>query len=108
MFRANPQPTAGQWHIGNVVISIGEEAYNDRSHFQSSFFSDGDLEGEYQVTLNFTIQPRLAAEKQNLLTVTNDLGMTNYTLNLTNLLDAMQVKNTDLVEHSSPSSKVSI
>ena len=104
MFRANPQPQTGYWYIGNSVIPI-DESGNISSHFKSSFFSDGDLEGEYQVTLNLSLVPRIADEK-NLLSVTNDLGTTNYTLNLTTFLHTMQVRNTDLVDHSSTISTI--
>ena len=104
MFRANPQPKTGYWYIGNSLIPIGEYG-NISSHFKSSSFSDGDLEGEYQVTLDFSLEPRMADEK-NLLSVTNDLGTTNYSLDLTTFLDTMQVRNTDLVEHSSTTSTV--
>ena len=95
MFRANPQPKTGYWYIGNSIIPIGEYG-NISSHFKSSSFSDGDLEGEYQITLDFSLEPRMADEK-NLLSVTNDLGTTNYSLDLTTFLDTMQVRNTDLV-----------
>ena len=104
MFRANPQPKTGYWYIGNSIIPIGKYG-NISNHFKSSSFSDGDLEGEYQITLDFSLEPRMADEK-NFLSVTNDLGTTNYSLDLTTFLDTMQVRNTDLVEHSSTISTV--
>ena len=82
MFRANPKPTSGIWWIGSTEIPTGEiVSYIEDPgfHFESSYFSDGDLEGEYQVTLEFN--GMLEEENHNsILSVTNDLGTTNYTL----------------------------
>ena len=82
MFRANPKPTSGIWWIGSTEIPTGEiVSYIEDPgfHFESSYFSDGDLEGEYQVTLEF--DGMVEEENHNsILSVTNGLGTTNYTL----------------------------
>ena len=86
MFRANPKPTSGIWWIGSTEIPTGEiVSYNGDPgfYFESSSFSDGDLEGEYQVTLEFNGMEKELVEEENhnsILSVTNGLGTTNYTL----------------------------
>ena len=86
MFRANPKPTSGVWWIGSTEIPTGEiVSYNGDPdfYFESSSFSDGDLEGEYQVTLEFNGMEKEILEEENhnsILSVTNGLGTTNYTL----------------------------
>ena len=60
---------------GEIVSYIEDPGF----HFESSYFSDGDLEGEYQVTLEFN--GMVEEENHNsILSVTNGLGTTNYTL----------------------------
>ena len=72
MFLANPKPTEGEWHvIGKKPIPTNSSIDN----FSSSPISDGDLEGEYQVTLDFNMTSEIAAGN-NFFKVTNNLGTT--------------------------------
>ena len=77
MFLANPMPSDGHWIIGEKVIEIDSSI----DEFHSSPISDGDLEGEYQVTLNSTMDLRLYKEKI-MLNVTNELGNREYEIEL--------------------------
>ena len=64
---------------GEIVSYNGDPDF----YFESSSFSDGDLEGEYQVTLEFNGMEKEILEEENhnsILSVTNGLGTTNYTL----------------------------
>ena len=72
MFLANPKPTEGEWHvIGKTPIPTNSSI----DDFSSSPISDGDLEGEYQVTLDFNMTSEIAAGN-NFFKVTNNLGTT--------------------------------
>lgn len=78
-FRANPKPSAGQWSIGETSVPVGGASIDEV--FQSSHFDNGDLEGEYQVELTFTMTPELAG-KTYALEATNELGTTSYQFDL--------------------------
>jgi hypothetical protein len=78
-FRANPKPNMGQWKIGDISVPVG--AADVENKFQSSQIIDGDLSGEYQVKLTFTMTPEYAG-KNYALEVTNELGTTTYEFNL--------------------------
>merc|ERR1712047_141076 len=79
-FLANPMPTEGQWNIGEVTVPIG--ASDLEGNFQSSQIAEtGDLTGEYQVELTFTMTKELA-DKTYSLQVTNGLGTTQYEFKL--------------------------
>jgi len=79
-FLANPMPTQGQWNIGEVTVPIG--ASDVEGNFQSSQIQEtGDLTGEYQVELTFTMTKALA-DKTYSLQVTNGLGSTKYDFKL--------------------------
>jgi len=79
-FLANPMPTEGQWNIGEVTVPIG--ASDLEGNFQSSQITEtGDLTGEYQVELTFTMTKELA-DKTYSLQVTNGLGTTQYEFKL--------------------------
>ena len=72
MFLANPKPTEGEWHvIGKSPIPTNSSI----DDFSSSPISDGDLEGEYQVTLDFIMTPEIVAGN-NFFKVTNNFGIT--------------------------------
>lgn len=78
-FRANPKPTTGQWKIGEVTVPVGATSIDES--FSSSQFVDGDLSGQYQVSLTFTMTPELA-NKNYVLEVQNEVGTTSYEFNL--------------------------
>jgi len=79
-FLANPMPTEGQWSIGEVSVPIG--ASDVEGNFQSSQIQEtGDMTGEYQVELTFTMTKELADKKYS-LQVTNGLGTTAYDFKL--------------------------
>lgn len=78
-FRANPKPNAGKWSFGDVSVPVG--AASTDNTFQSSQITDGDFDGEYQVDLTFTMEPKYAGKTYS-LDVTNELGTTTYQFNL--------------------------
>ena len=88
-FRANPKPTSGRWIMGNIIIPIGGEvstlsnSCEENNTFVSSEISDGGMEGEYIVSLNFTTQPEMLG-KNYTFEVTNALGTTSYLFQLPN------------------------
>jgi len=78
-FRANPKPTSGKWMLGEKSVPIG--AADTENTIQSSKIENGDLEGEYQVELTFTMDKELAGKPYS-LEIENELGKTVYEFNL--------------------------
>jgi len=78
-FRANPEPSEGAWKIGEISVPVAAASIDNA--FASSGFLKGDLDGEYQVELVFTMTPELAGKKFS-FTATNELGSTSYEFDL--------------------------
>jgi len=79
-FTANPKPSAGVWTLGEKTVPVGASD-NENSATSSQITESGDIDGEYQVELTFTMDAELAGKPFS-LEIENDLGKTTYEFDL--------------------------
>jgi len=79
-FTANPKPSSGVWTLGDKTVPVG--ASDTENTVQSSQITEsGDIDGEYQVELTFTMDADLAGKPYS-LEIENELGKTSYQFDL--------------------------
>merc|ERR1711971_1381662 len=79
-FTANPKPSTGVWTLGEETVPVGASD-NENTATSSQITESGDIDGEYQVELTFTMVPELAGKPFS-LEIENELGKTTYEFDL--------------------------